>query len=110
IRLIRTEDFVLDKVVAIGCGSSAISQLGVRRGRISGCTVNGATGAGISLDSRDTLAATATDVTISDCSVTAATANGISVWDGADIVIADCELHDLTGAGLQFSSNTARPV
>ncbi|MGQ4486902.1 right-handed parallel beta-helix repeat-containing protein [Streptomyces sp. SAS_281] len=110
VRLIRTEDFVLDNIVAINCGSSAISQLGVRRGRISGCTVTGATGAGISLDSRDTLAATATDVTISDCSVTGATANGISIWDGADIVVRDCELHDLTGSGLQISSNTARPT
>ncbi|MFE7624617.1 glycosyl hydrolase family 28-related protein [Streptomyces sp. NPDC057509] len=110
IRLIRTEDFSISQVIATGCGSSAISQLGVRRGRISGCTVNGTTGAGISLDSRDTLAATATDVTISDCMVTGATANGCSVWDGADIVIADCEFHDLTGSGVQFSSNTARPV
>lgn len=110
IRLIRTEDFSISQVIATGCGSSAISQLGVRRGRISGCTVNGAAGAGISLDSRDTLAATATDVTISDCSVTGATANGISIWDGADIVVRDCELHDLTGAGLQISSNTARPT
>ncbi|WP_328903319.1 right-handed parallel beta-helix repeat-containing protein [Streptomyces sp. NBC_00441] len=110
IRLIRTEDFSVSQVIAIGCGSSAISQLGVRRGRISGCTVNGVTGAGISLDSRDTLASTATDVTISDCMVTGATANGISVWDGADVTIADCDLHDLTGAGIQFSSNTARPV
>ncbi|MGC5411811.1 right-handed parallel beta-helix repeat-containing protein, partial [Streptomyces sp. DT225] len=72
--------------------------------------VNGAAGAGIALDSRDTLAATATDVTISDCSVTGTTANGASVWDGADIVVRDCELHDLTGAGIQISSNTARPV
>ncbi|MGC4946164.1 glycosyl hydrolase family 28-related protein [Streptomyces sp. DT224] len=110
VRLIKVEDFVLDNIAAVNCGSSAISTLGVRRGRISGCTVNGAAGAGIALDSRDTLAATATDVTISDCSVTGTTANGASVWDGADIVVRDCELHDLTGAGIQISSNTARPV
>lgn len=110
IRLIKTEDFSVEQVVATGCGASAISQLGVRRGRISGCTVNGAVGAGISLDSRDTLASTATDVAVTDCMVTGATANGISVWDGADVTIANCDLHDLTGAGVQFSSNTLRPV
>ncbi|MCX4450724.1 right-handed parallel beta-helix repeat-containing protein [Streptomyces sp. NBC_01789] len=110
VRLLYAEDYTVQQVVVTNAGGTAISQFGARRGRVQGCTVNGATGAGISLDSRATPASTATDVTISDCMVTGATVNGISVWDGADVTIADCDLHDLTGAGVQFSSNTVRPV
>ncbi|WP_326592872.1 glycosyl hydrolase family 28-related protein [Streptomyces brevispora] len=110
VRLLYCEDYSVQQVVAINAGSTAISQFGVRRGRVQGCTVNGTGGAGIGLDSRATPSATATDVTIADCMVTGAAANGISVWDGADVTITDCDLHDLTGAGVQISANTARPV
>ncbi|MFJ3587544.1 glycosyl hydrolase family 28-related protein [Streptomyces sp. NPDC090231] len=110
VRLLYVEDYSAQQVVITNAGSTAISQFGVRRGRVQGCTVNGAAGAGIGLDSRATPSATATDVTISDCMVTATTVNGISIWDGADVTITDCDLHDLTGAGVQISANTARPV
>lgn len=110
LRLLYVEDYSADQVVVTNAGSTAISQFGTRRGRVQGCTVNGSAGAGIGLDSRATPSATATDVTIADCMVTGAAANGISVWDGADVTITDCDLHDLTGAGVQISSNTLRPV
>ncbi|MFJ2702966.1 right-handed parallel beta-helix repeat-containing protein [Streptomyces sp. NPDC087428] len=110
VRLLYVEDYSVQQVVALNCGATAISQFGTRRGRVQGCTINGAAGAGIGLDSRATPSATATDVTISDCMITATTTNGVSVWDGADVTITDCDLHDLTGAGVQISANTARPV
>lgn len=110
IRLLYVDDFSVQQALVTNAGATALSLFGVRRGRVQGCTVNGATGAGIGLDSRATPAATATDVTISDCMVTATTVNGISVWDGADVTITDCDLHDLTGAGVQISANTVRPV
>lgn len=109
IRLLYAEDYSVQQVLVVNAGGSAISQFGSRRGRVQGCTVNGTAGTGITLDSRGTPAAAATDVTIADCSVTGAASGGISIWDGADIVVRDCSLHDLTGAGVQVSSNTARP-
>lgn len=110
VRMLYCEDFSAQQVIVTNAGATALSLFGVRRGRVQGCTVNGAAGAGIGLDLRATAAATATDVTIADCMVTGTTANGISVWDGRDVTITDCDLHDLTGAGLQISANTARPV
>ncbi|MDX2538575.1 right-handed parallel beta-helix repeat-containing protein [Streptomyces scabiei] len=109
VRLVDVEDYSVDEVVARGCGATAVSTLGTRRGRIT-AHVNGATGAGITVDSRSTPAATATDVTVEGCSVTAVTANGIHIWDGVDIVIDDCDLYALTGFGVQISTNTVRPV
>jgi hypothetical protein len=95
--------------VARGCGATAVSTLGTRRGRIT-AHVNGATGAGITVDSRSTPAATATDVTVAGCSITGTTANGVHIWDGADVVVDDCDLYALTGFGVQISTNTVRPV
>ncbi|MFC7846119.1 right-handed parallel beta-helix repeat-containing protein [Streptomyces sp. NPDC057382] len=109
VRLVDVEDYVIDEVVARGCGATAVSTLGTRRGRIT-AHVNGATGAGITVDSRSTPAATATNVTVSRSSVTGTTANGIHVWDGTDVTIDDCEAYSLTGYGVQISTNTVRPV
>lgn len=104
------EDYVVSDVVAHTTGATAISTLGTRRGQITDSEVNGSGGAGITIDSRSTPAATATDVTVSRCQIAGTAANGVHCWDGADIVIDDCDLHDLTGYGVQVSTNTARPV
>ncbi|MBP5890653.1 right-handed parallel beta-helix repeat-containing protein [Streptomyces scabiei] len=109
VRLVDVEDYTVDHVVARGCGATAVSTLGTRRGRIT-AHVNGATGAGITVDSRSTPAATATDVTVAGCSITGTTANGVHIWDGADVVVDDCDLYALTGFGVQISTNTVRPV
>ncbi|MFH9011240.1 right-handed parallel beta-helix repeat-containing protein [Streptomyces sp. NPDC017943] len=109
VRLIDVEDYTLDHIVARGCGATAVSTLGTRRGRIT-AHVNGATGAGITVDSRSTPAATATDVTVARSSVTGTTANGIHIWDGTDVVVDDCDLYALTGYGVQVSTNTVRPL
>jgi hypothetical protein len=109
VRLVDVEDYTVDRVVARGCGATAVSTLGTRRGRIT-AHVNGATGAGITVDSRSTPAATATDVTVARCSITGTTANGVHIWDGTDIIVDDCDLYALTGSGVQISTNTIRPV
>jgi hypothetical protein len=109
VRLVDVEDYTVDNVVARGCGATAVSTLGTRRGRIT-AHVNGATGAGITVDSRSTPAATATDVTVAGCSITGVTANAIHIWDGTDVVVDDCDLYALTGFGVQISTNTVRPV
>ncbi|MFM9595767.1 hypothetical protein ACKI1J_24095 [Streptomyces scabiei] len=109
VRLVDVEDYTVDEVVARGCGATAVSTLGTRRGRIT-AHVNGATGAGITVDSRSTPAATATDVTVAGCSVTGVTANGVHIWDGTDVVVDDCDLYALTGFGVQVSTNTIRPL
>ncbi|MBL3670818.1 right-handed parallel beta-helix repeat-containing protein [Streptomyces sp. M2CJ-2] len=106
VRLVDVEDYTVDRVVARGCGATAVSTLGTRRGRIR-AHVNGATGVGITVDSRSTPAAAATDVTIEGSSVTGTTANGIHIWDGAGVVVDDCDLYALTGFGVQVSTNTA---
>ncbi len=110
VRLERVEDYTLGRVIAHTTGATAVSTLGTRRGLMDDLTVNGTGGAGVTIDSRSTPAASATNVTISDCRVTGAAANGLHVWDGADIVLDDCEVYDLTGYGAQISTNTARPV
>ncbi|MFM9589742.1 hypothetical protein ACKI1J_15545 [Streptomyces scabiei] len=109
VRLVDVEDYSVDDVVARGCGATAVSTLGTRRGRII-AHVNGATGAGITVDSRSTPAATATDVTVARSSVTGTTANGIHIWDGTDVVVDDVDLYALTGFGVQVSTNTVRPL
>ncbi|WP_059081591.1 hypothetical protein [Streptomyces scabiei] len=109
VRLVDVEDYSVDDVVARGCGATAVSTLGTRRGRIT-AHVNGATGAGITVDSRSTPAATATDVTVARSSVTGVTANGIHIWDGTDVVVDDVDLYALTGFGVQVSTNTVRPL
>ncbi|MBP5922191.1 hypothetical protein F3K32_18225 [Streptomyces sp. LBUM 1483] len=109
VRLVDVEDYTVDPVVARGCGATAVSTLGTRRGRIT-AHVNGATGAGITVDSRSTPAATATDVTVARCSVTGVTANGVHIWDGTDVVVDDVDLYALTGFGVQVSTNTVRPL
>ncbi|MBP5918833.1 right-handed parallel beta-helix repeat-containing protein, partial [Streptomyces sp. LBUM 1486] len=109
VRLVDVEDYTVDHVVARGCGATAVSTLGTRRGRIT-AQINGATGAGITVDSRSTPAATATDVTVAGCSITAVTANGVHIWDGADVVVDDCDLFALTGSGVQVSTSTVRPI
>ncbi|MGW4300437.1 right-handed parallel beta-helix repeat-containing protein [Streptomyces sp. NPDC004646] len=110
LRLVDVEDYTVDDVIAYTCGATAVSQLGTRRGRLRGVHVNGAAGAGITVDSRSTSASTATDVTVQGCSVTGVTANGIHIWDGTDVVVDDCDLYALTGYGVQISTNTARPL
>lgn len=110
LRLVDVEDYTVSDVVAYNSGATAVSQLGTRRGRLRNVHVNGATGAGITLDSRSTPAASATDVTIAGCSVTGVTANGVHIWDGTDVLIDDVDLYALTGYGVQISTNTARPV
>ena len=109
VRLVDVEDYTVDRVEARGCGATAVSTLGTRRGRIT-AHVNGATGAGVTVDSRSTPAATATDVTVARCSITGTTANGVHIWDGVDVVVDDCDLYALTGSGVQISTNTVRPV
>ncbi|MEH0431293.1 right-handed parallel beta-helix repeat-containing protein [Streptomyces stelliscabiei] len=109
VRLVDVEDYSVDDVVARGCGATAVSTLGTRRGQII-AHVNGATGAGITVDSRSTPAASATDVTVARSSVTGTTANGIHIWDGTDVVVDDCDLYALTGFGVQVSTNTVRPL
>ncbi|MCX5326268.1 right-handed parallel beta-helix repeat-containing protein [Streptomyces sp. NBC_00120] len=108
IRLSFVEDYRLHSAIAHTTGASAISTLGTRRGHIDDCHVIDTAGAGITVDSRGTSAATATDVTVSRCSVTGTAANGVHVWAGVDIVIDDCELYALTGYGVQVSTNTDR--
>jgi hypothetical protein len=110
LRLVDVEDYSIIGVTAHTCGATAVSQLGVRRGQVHAVHVNGATGAGITVDSRSTPAATATDVTISGCTVTGTTANGIHIWDGTDVTVTDCDVYALTGYGVQVSTNTVRPV
>ena len=109
VRLIDVEDYTAEGIIAYNSGATPISQLGTRRGRVRGCHVNTATGAGISVDSRSTPAASATDVTIEGCSVTGTTANGIHIWDGTDVIVQDCDVYALTGYGVQVSTNTVRP-
>ncbi|MDX3199966.1 right-handed parallel beta-helix repeat-containing protein [Streptomyces scabiei] len=109
VRLVDVEDYTADHITARNCGATAVSTLGTRRGRII-AHVNGATGAGITVDSRSTPAATATDVTIARSSVTGTTANGIHIWDGTDVVVDDCDIFALTGFGVQVSTNTVRPL
>ncbi|MFI1678849.1 hypothetical protein [Streptomyces sp. NPDC020607] len=110
VRLERVEDYTLGHVIAHTTGATAISTLGTRRGQMDVLDVNGSAGAGVTIDSRSTAAVTATDVTISRAQVTGTAANGIHVWDGVDIVLDDIEVHDLTGYGVQISTNTIRPV
>lgn len=109
VRLVDVEDYTVDHVTARGCGATAVSTLGTRRGRVR-AHVNGAVGAGITVDSRSTPAAAATDVTLEGCSVTGVTANGIHIWDGCDVVVDDCDLYALTGYGVQISTSTVRPL
>ncbi|QTU64211.1 right-handed parallel beta-helix repeat-containing protein [Streptomyces scabiei] len=109
VRLVDVEDYTADHITARNCGATAVSTLGTRRGRIA-AHVNGATGAGITVDSRSTPAATATDVTIARSSVTGTTANGIHIWDGTDVIVDDVDLYALTGFGVQVSTNTVRPL
>jgi hypothetical protein len=109
VRLVDVEDYNVDHITARGCGATGVSTLGTRRGRII-AHVNGATGAGITVDSRSTPAATATDVTVARSSITGTTANGIHIWDGADVVVDDCDIYALTGFGVQVSTNTVRPL
>lgn len=103
------EDYAVTEVVAHTTGSTAISTLGTRRGRIANCLVNGSGGAGITVDSRSTPAATSTFVTVAGCHVQGSAANGVHLWSGEYVTIMDCELHDLTGMGIQISTNTNRP-
>lgn len=103
------EDFAFTEVVGHTTGSTSISTLGTRRGRIANCIVNGSGGAGITVDSRSTPAATSTFVTVAGCHVQGAAANGVHLWSGEYVTIMDCELHDLTGMGIQISTNTNRP-
>lgn len=110
VRLIDVEDYTVDHVIPYNSGATAVSQLGTRRGILSGVHVNTTAGAGITVDSRSTLASTATDVAIRNCSVTAAAANGIHIWDGTDVIVEDCDCYALTGFGVQVSTNTVRPV
>ncbi|NUS25935.1 MAG: right-handed parallel beta-helix repeat-containing protein [Streptomyces sp.] len=110
LRLVDVEDYTVDNVIAYGCGATAISQLGTRRGRLKSVHINGATGAGITVDSRSTPAASATDVAIQGCSVTGATANGFHIWDGTDVIVDDCDAYALTGFGVQVSTSTVRPI
>ncbi|WP_333745862.1 right-handed parallel beta-helix repeat-containing protein [Streptomyces sp. IBSBF 2950] len=109
VRLVDVEDYTADHITARNCGATAVSTLGTRRGRIV-AHVNGATGAGITVDSRSTPASTATDVTIARSSVTGTTANGIHIWDGTDVIVDDCDVYALTGFGVQVSTNTVRPL
>ncbi|MBP5930502.1 right-handed parallel beta-helix repeat-containing protein [Streptomyces scabiei] len=108
VRMISVEDYRVEGVIARSTGSTAISTLGTRRGHLVDCHVNGAGSAGITVDSRSTLAAAATDVTLSGCTVTGAAANGIHVWAGVDITVESCEVYDTTGFGVQVSTNTDR--
>ncbi|MFZ3595026.1 right-handed parallel beta-helix repeat-containing protein [Streptomyces sp. BH104] len=108
VRMLSVEDYRLHSVIAHTTGETAISTLGTRRGHIDDCHVNGSGGAGITVDSRSTAAATATDVTVARCSVTGSAANGVHVYAGVDIVIDNCELYALTGYGVQVSTNTDR--
>ncbi|HET9382262.1 MAG TPA: hypothetical protein VFP69_15725 [Streptomyces sp.] len=110
VRLERVEDYVAAGIVAHTTGGTAVSTLGTRRGHLTDLAVNGATGAGVTVDSRSTPASTATNVTVSQFQITGTTANGVHVWDGADITVADGDVHDLTGIGVQVSTNTVRPV
>lgn len=110
LRLVDVEDYNVSDVVAYNSGATAVSQLGTRRGRLRGVHINGAVGAGITVDSRATPAASATDVTIEGSSVTNVTANGVHIWDGADVVINDVDLYALTGYGVQVSTSHVRPV
>lgn len=109
IRLAYVEDYALHKALCADTGSTAISTLGTRRGRIEACTVNGAGGAGITVDSRSTPASTGTFVTVSGCQVQGAAANGVHLWNGEYVNVNDCELHNLTGYGIQLSTSTVRP-
>ncbi|EFL01578.1 conserved hypothetical protein, partial [Streptomyces sp. SPB78] len=109
VRLVDVEDYLVADVAAVQCGATAVSTLGTRRGRIRGAHINGVTtGAGITVDSRSTPAATATDVTVEGCSVTGVQANGIHIFSGADVTVSDCDLYALTGYGVQVSTNTDR--
>ncbi|WP_433856644.1 right-handed parallel beta-helix repeat-containing protein [Streptomyces kronopolitis] len=108
VRMVSVEDYRLHSVIAHTTGATAISTLGTRRGQIDDCHVNDTAGAGITVDSRSTAAASATDVTVGRCSVTGAAANGIHVWAGVDILIDACEVYALTGYGVQVSTNTDR--
>jgi hypothetical protein len=110
LRLIDVEDYTVDSVNAYDSGATAVSQLGVRRGLLTGVHVNTTAGAGITVDSRSTLASTATDVAIRHCSVTAAAANGFHIWDGTDVIVEDCDAYALTGFGVQVSTSTVRPL
>ncbi|WP_180930948.1 right-handed parallel beta-helix repeat-containing protein [Streptomyces sp. AJS327] len=108
VRMEYVEDYVASDIVAHTTGATSISTLGTRRGRFADCHVNGSGGAGITVDSRSTPAATGTDVQIVDCTVTGTAANGVHIWDGADLLVDSCELYALNGYGVQVSTNTAR--
>lgn len=110
VRLIDVEDYTVDDVIAYNSGATAISQLGVRRGILNQVIVNTTAGAGITVDSRSTLASTATDVVIRNSAVTGAAANGIHIWDGTDVIVDNCDCYSLTGFGVQVSTSTVRPV
>lgn len=110
LRLVKVEDYTVGPVTAVTSGATAVSQLGTRRGVLDRVVVQGTAGAGITVDSRSTLASTATDVAIRNCMVSGAAANGFHVWDGADVTIESCDAYALTGYGVQVSTNTARPV
>lgn len=110
LRLISVEDYSARGVTVVGSSGTGISTLGTRRGRWVGCHVNGATSAGVTIDSRSTAAAAATDIVVAHCSVTGAGANGFHIFDGTDVMIDDCDAYALTGYGVQISTNTNRPV
>ncbi|MEV6565854.1 right-handed parallel beta-helix repeat-containing protein [Streptomyces kronopolitis] len=102
------EDYTVAEVIAHSTGATAISTLGTRRGKIVDCHVNSSAGAGITVDSRSTPAAPATDVAVVGCSVTGAAANGVHLWDGSSLLVDACELYGITGYGVQVSTNTDR--
>ncbi|NGO66818.1 right-handed parallel beta-helix repeat-containing protein [Streptomyces boncukensis] len=108
VRMEYVEDYVVTEVVAHTTGFTSISTLGTRRGRFADCHVNGSGGAGITVDSRSTPATDATDVQIVDCTVTGTAANGVHIWDGADLLVDACELYAITGYGVQVSTYTER--
>jgi hypothetical protein len=110
LRLIDVEDYTVDNVIAYDSGATAVSQLGARRGILNQIIVNTTAGAGITVDSRSTLASTATDVVIRNSAVTGAAANGIHIWDGTDVIVDNCDCYSLTGFGVQVSTSTVRPV
>lgn len=108
LRMLSVEDYRIESAITRTTAGTGISTLGTRRGRFTDCHVNGSAQAGIVIDSRSTAADAATDVTVADCSVMGAGANGIHVFDGTDVTVDSCDIYDITGYGVRVSTGTDR--
>ncbi|MFB8763853.1 right-handed parallel beta-helix repeat-containing protein [Nocardiopsis alba] len=108
LRIVRVRNYSIARNTLTGIGNTGISQLGTRHGLIGDNAITSAGGSGISVDSRETPAATGADVTVSRNTITDAGNNGIHILSGRDLTLADNRIDGAEGYGFQISSGAGR--